>query len=141
MTRVAERFTVSTNIVNPQIFGAVVRLARSGTPTGTLYVNLRNDSDGVPGTVLTTIGSIDVSTLSTSFTDYNFTMSSPYSLTAGTPCWVTVEYSGGSSSNYVSTYQWSVGGHTRGYYTTSWNIETGQIAAQVLSILFVRFHQ
>jgi hypothetical protein len=94
---------------------------------GLYNVRLYSDSSNTPGSLLATIGSIDVSTISTTATDYTFDAATPYTVTQGTKYWISVEYGGGNSSNYVAAFKdagtdrdTSVLGAS---YTTAWTTE------------------
>jgi len=121
--RVAQQIIAPTS-GNPRLGRVVVKLSKTGSPTGTLYIRLYSDNNDVPGSALTTIASVDVSTLSTSSTTYTYDYT--YQLTAGAKYWIVLEYTGGSSSNYVNAYvdnttdrDPSVKGAS---YSTSWNV-------------------
>lgn len=82
-------------------------IKKTGTPTGNATANIYAHSgtlgtSSIPtGSPLATSNTVDVSTLSTSYTTYTFTFSgaNAISLTAGTNYVLTVEYSGGSPGN------------------------------------------
>jgi hypothetical protein len=130
VTRVAQQIIApSSNLLsNLALVTAVVKLLRVGSPTGTLYVRLYSDSNNTPSSLLATIGSRDVSTISSTLAvDYMFDATSPISVTPGTKYWISVEYGGGNSTNYVNAYKdagtdrdTSVLGAS---YTTAWTTE------------------
>jgi hypothetical protein len=129
VTRVAQQVIApsSSQLSNIALFRVVALLQRVGSPTGTLSVRLYSDSANTPGSLLATIGSIDVSTISTSLMDYIFDAATPPSVTQGTKYWISVEYGGGNSTNYVRAFRdagtdrdTSVLGAS---YTTAWTTE------------------
>jgi hypothetical protein len=80
----------------PPLQEADFYLWKSGSPTGTLTVRIRNSNM----TVKATMGTLDVSTLSTSPVLKPFiNLSNGYKMVAGD--YLLAEYSGGDSSNYV----------------------------------------
>jgi hypothetical protein len=129
VTRVAQQVIApsSSQLSNLTLVRVVAKLQRVGSPTGTLSVRLYSDSANQPSTLLTTIGSIDVSTISTTATEYTFDAATPPSVTQGTKYWISVEYGGGNSTNYVRAFKdagtdrdTSVLGAS---YTTAWTTE------------------
>ncbi|MEM3045885.1 MAG: hypothetical protein QW057_02250 [Candidatus Bathyarchaeia archaeon] len=112
-TRVGQRYTVGGDT---HISRVDFQLAKTGSPAGYGYIRIRKVSDD---STVATIGSIDVATLPTSLTWYQF------------PCDVTLdageyrftfEYSGGDGSNYVRiAYRAAnVCAGMRGYYSGGW---------------------
>lgn len=92
------------------LVGCEIPLYKSGSPTGSAYAVLyahtgTYGTDGTPtGGALATSDAFDVSAL----TDddprlFYFTFSTPYSLTSGTKYCLSLEYAGGSSTNYIGT--------------------------------------
>ena len=71
-----------------------MRLAKSDDADGTLYVELWSDNDGVPGSKIADIGSINVADITTDSAgaDYEFTPSSPISLNLETHYWIVLYY-------------------------------------------------
>jgi hypothetical protein len=129
VTRVAQQVIApsSSQLSNLALVRVTVKLQRVGSPTGTLYVRLYSDSANTPGSLLATIGSIDVSTISTTATDYTFDAATPPSVTPGTKYWISVEYGGGNNTNNVNAFK--DGGTDRdtsvlgASYTTAWTTE------------------
>jgi hypothetical protein len=129
VTRVAQQIIApsSSLLSNLRLGRVVARLQRVGSPTGTLSVRLYSDNADRPGTLLATLGSIDVSTISTTATTYTFDAATPPSVTQGTKYWISVEYGGGNSTNYVNAFRDS--GTDRdtsvlgASYTTAWTTE------------------
>lgn len=83
-------------------------LLRQGSPTGNLRAALYAISGGLPtGAPLATSANLDVSTISTSQTDYVFSFTSPYSVVSGTDYAVVLETNGaytGDGSNHINIY-------------------------------------
>jgi hypothetical protein len=129
VTRVAQQVIApsSSQLSNLTLVRVVAKLQRVGSPSGTLSVSLYSDSANTPGSLLATIGSISVSSISTTATNYTFDAATPLSVTQGTKYWISVEYSGGNSSNYVNAFRDS--GTDRdtsvlgASYTTAWTTE------------------
>jgi hypothetical protein len=129
VNRVAQQVIApsSSQLSNLTLFRVVAKLQRVGSPTGTLSVRLYSDNADRPGSLLATIGSIDVSTISTTATNYTFDAATPPSVTQGTKYWISVEYGGGNSTNYVNAFRDS--GTDRdtsvlgASYTTAWTTE------------------
>jgi hypothetical protein len=129
VTRVAQQIIApsGSQLSNLALIRVVAMLQRVGSPSGILAVGLYGDSANTPGALLASIGSINVSTISTTATHYTFDATTPPSVTQGTKYWISVEYSGGNSSNYVATFKdagtdrdTSVRGAS---YTTAWTTE------------------
>ena len=71
-----------------------LKLMRQGSPTGTATIAIIGVSDFIE------IGTIDVSTLTTSFVEYTFTnLSQSYTMVTGDK--ICILYDGGNSSNYI----------------------------------------
>jgi hypothetical protein len=101
-----------------ELTSVVFKVRRVGSPTGNATVNLYAHSgtfgtSSVPtGASLAASETLDVSTLSTSYRDIKFKMSSFYTLVAATKYVVTIEYSGGDSSNRIEVaFDVSPAGH------------------------------
>jgi hypothetical protein len=73
-----------------------LRLKKTGSPTGTATLRIRNAAD----TIVATIGTINVATLTTSYADYTITSLSQ-SVLVEDGYRIMLEYSGGNSSNYI----------------------------------------
>ncbi|HEV8387641.1 MAG TPA: galactose oxidase-like domain-containing protein [Nitrososphaera sp.] len=89
-TRYGEEARVSSSVlVNKLLTKLTVRLRRGLSPSGNISAFVRNSG----GTVVATFSeTINASSLSTSFTNYSFTLGSPYTIKAGDM--ILVEYSG-----------------------------------------------
>ena len=97
LQKVTETNNVQGNIYNQKITQVKVWLKRVGSPTGTLTVGIRNAA----GTLVSPINTQDVTGVSDiDFTQYTFTnLSQSYTLAVGDR--ISVEYSGGNSSNHI----------------------------------------
>jgi hypothetical protein len=78
------------------ISSVTARLHKTGSPTGTLYIRVRKGNN-FNGELLETIGSIDVSTLATSATDYTFNTTS-FVNTITRDCTIFIEPPAGASN-------------------------------------------
>lgn len=96
-----------------------LRLKKQGSPTGLAYCRVWNSSTG---DVIGTLGSIDVSTLTTSDAYYYFT-TTPVTIATSTTIYVGLEYTGGNSSNLVYIESTGSGAlaDTAFTYTSSWS--------------------
>ena len=95
----AEYVTSSSTLVGHQIDTIVVKLKKGGSPTGNFTIGVFNTDLSVKRL----IGTKDVSTLTTSSTNYTFTLpngAQPYLIQAGDK--IGIKYTGGDSSNYVA---------------------------------------
>lgn len=110
--RIGERLDAA--VVNGQVISQViVKLGKQGSPTGTGYLRVRKTSDD---SLVTTIGSIDVSTLTTSQVDKVFNTTATSVLT-NEDHRVLFEYSGGDASNYVKISYSAQPTYYQGKYT------------------------
>jgi len=76
-------------------FTCVIDIKKTGSPTGTAYARIWNAADN---TLIGEMGSINVSTLTSSSVDYSF--SSPVTL-AGQNVYIGIEYTGGDAGNLI----------------------------------------
>lgn len=79
---------------NGTLDSIAISLSKSGSPTGNLTVKLFADSGGVNPTgsaLSSSTTSLDVSTVSTSQTEYSFTFPNDYTLVSGTKYWLRIE--------------------------------------------------
>jgi len=76
-----------------------LRLRKLGSPTGNALVKLYIGATGNPSGSHLVAGSLDISTLTTSYQWITVEMGSVYRLTAGVNYVITAEYSGGDASN------------------------------------------
>ena len=93
-------------------------LRKIGSPTGNLTYVVRDATDSVVGTS----GTLDVSTLTGSFADYELSFSSP--VTLGVDYHVAIEYNGGGVSDYLAIElknETSETGYSWSQYTSSWS--------------------
>ena len=112
-----------------------IPLAKVGSPTGTLTVEL-STAYNASGTVL---GTLDVSTLGTSYTTINFEPSSPVAVNPSTTYWIRIKYNGGNSSNYVkvqeSTDVYADGASKRQYSSGSWYDNSGDLIMTIYGVV------
>jgi hypothetical protein len=89
-TRYGEEARVSSSVlVGKSLTTLTVRLRRVGSPSGNISAVVRNAS----GTVVATFSeTVNATTLSTSFTDFTFTLSNPYTIVTGDK--ILIEYGG-----------------------------------------------
>jgi len=95
-TRRGEVFVASAALLGESITGISAWIKKSGSPTGTLYFRAYDSG----GSLVATFGSLDVSTLTTSFVEESSgTVTDTRTVAVGDR--FLVEYSGGDASNYV----------------------------------------
>ena len=121
----AEYVTSSSALVGKQIDTILIKLKKSGSPTGNVTIGVFNTDLSVKKIFATK----SVSTLTTSYTDYTFSLSSSdqlYQIQAGDR--IGIKYAGGSSSNSVSIMRDTASADPFDgtnsyytYYTTAWN--------------------
>jgi hypothetical protein len=125
----AEYLSSSSVLVGKQIDSIIFKLKKTGSPTGLASIGIIN----ADLTIKKLFGTIDVSKISTSYTDYevNLAGSEPYTLAAGDR--IGIKYNGGSSSNLVSIMRDTDSADpfdgTRTYrtqYESSWQTSTSQ---------------
>jgi hypothetical protein len=119
----AEYVSPSSVLVGKQIDTIVVKLKKSGSPAGYAEIGVIESDLSVKKLFAT----MDVSTLTTSYKDYEFTLSGPpYTIQAGDR--IGVKYAEGTSSSNISImrdtdpadpFDGPNSYHT--YYTTSWS--------------------
>lgn len=127
-TRIAQSFTG----VNGLFSKITVELRKTGSPTGNLTAKLYDHTGtygttGTPtGTALATSDALSVSTISTTSTQYTITFSgaNQYQMTDGTYYWISLEYSGGSTTNKIGVVMDisspTASGRAAYYNGTSW---------------------
>jgi hypothetical protein len=91
---------MSTSAGSP--FNAVLfRLKKSGSPTGNMTAYVLADNGGEPGSIIATLGTLDVSTLGTGYGNYTFISNTIF--TSQTDMWVAWEApSTVNGSNFIS---------------------------------------
>lgn len=90
-----QTFTASASYT---ITGFILKLSKTGSPTGDIKANLYTISGGVPtGSPIASSSTFDVSTLTGSATDTTFTFVTPIAITSGTSYAITIE----TEANYV----------------------------------------
>jgi hypothetical protein len=78
-----------------------VYLKKNGSPTATITASVCNDSSGSPSATCTGAGTLDASTLTTSYVAKLFALINPKALTSGASYWIVLQSSAISSSNWV----------------------------------------
>lgn len=94
--RIGVKFTSSSAHLNKVVDKVSFWLKKTGSPTGTASVVIRNSA----GTIKQTIGTLDVSTLTGSYAWYDFTSSNPLPVTE-TDDRIEIVFTGGSGGNLV----------------------------------------
>lgn len=106
-----------------------LRLKKTGSPTGTATLYLTTDKDSALNTRVELTGTLDVSTLTTSYADYSFSFTTDYVFQAGTTYYIVLAYSGGDASNKVSWGITATNNFTTGtrwdYASPTWTETTG----------------
>ena len=119
----AEYVNSSSVLVGKQIDAITLKLERIGSPTGTAIIGIFNSDLSVKKQ----FGTRDVSTLTGSYTDYTFSLSSsdqPYLIKQGDR--IGIKFTGGNSTSYVATMTdranaFDGANSYRTYYTTLWS--------------------
>lgn len=120
--------------VNGTLNSIRVSLDRDGSPTGNLTVKLFADSGTAPtGSALSSsTTSLDVSTISTSQTEYTFDFPDTYSLVSGVKYWLRIEATyTNSNTNTILVWQnnsgdaYTDGNSNRSADGTTWNSDQG----------------
>lgn len=112
-----------------------ISLDRDGSPTGNLTVKLFADSGGTAPTgsaLSSSTTSLDVSTVSTSQTEYTFAFSNDYTLNSGVKYWLRIEATyTNSNTNTILIWQnnsgdaYASGNSNRSADGTTWNTDQG----------------
>ena len=92
----AEYVSSTSQLIGDKIDQITLRLAKVGSPTGTAQIGVFSDTS-----VKKLFGTKDVSTISTAYSDYTFSLTNNdlYTIQAGDR--IGIKYSGGSGSRYV----------------------------------------
>lgn len=98
LTYVTEKATATSALIGVSASQLTLRLAKSGTPTGTATIGVWDNA----GTLKFTFGTQDVSLLTGTETSYTYTAGSSYTFVSGDR--VGIYYNGGSGVNYVNVY-------------------------------------
>jgi hypothetical protein len=118
----AEYVTEESSLVGKQIDSITMTLKKSGSPTGMAEVGIINEDLSMKSVFAT----LDVSTLSTAYEEFEFASSSPYTIAAGDR--IGIKYAEGTSTVNISVmrdtdpadpFDGPNSHHT--YYTTSWS--------------------
>lgn len=104
ITKRAQKFTASYTYLGFKIAAITFQLSKNNSPTGTITAKHYDGS-----TVQKALGStLDASTVSASKTEYTFTFATPAVLAAND--YITIEYSGGDATNYITFWRVNAGG-------------------------------
>jgi hypothetical protein len=130
--RIAQSFTAVDGLLSK----FAVWLRKTGSPTGNitavLYAHTGTfGTTGTPtGTALATSDALSAASVATVDTEYTFTFSgvNQYSMTAGTNYWLSIEFSGGSTSNKIGVIMDisspTAPGRAAYYNGTTWSFTT-----------------
>jgi len=107
----AQQFYVKpTNCSSIKLRKVIIKLSRTSDADGTLYLELWSDNNGVPGSKIVDIGSMNVADITTDSAgaDYEFTPQSPISLNPETHYWIVLHYPNyaGESINPKAVYSY-----------------------------------
>ena len=122
----AEYVTSTSSLVGKSIDTIIVGLQKVKSPTGAIQVGVFNSDR----TVKQLFGTIDSTIISTSKTDYTFSLPTGQSYKIQSGDRIGIKFTGGSASKYVSIML-DGGNHFDGknsyqtYYTNSWKTSTG----------------
>lgn len=123
-TRLAQSFVGTAGKLSRAIFS----LQRAASPTGNVVAKLYADTGGSgPGTLLATSEVVDITGIGVAWAQVDFEFEDEYTLAAATTYWISVEYSGGDSTNRLEVeVDSSAPGHSGSCYsyTGSWSSET-----------------
>jgi hypothetical protein len=96
-TRAGEVFETGSALINAALSQVSLVLKKTGSPTGTATLVIRKSDDSIAAT----IGTIDVTTITTTDALYTFTnTSNTYKIAVGDK--LLLEYTGGDASNFIS---------------------------------------
>ena len=136
----AEYVTSSSQLVGDQIDTITLRLSRSGSPTGFAEIGVFNGDLSVKKL----FGTINVSTISTSYSDYTFALGPTDLYTIQSGDRIGIKYTGGDTNNIVKTMRdgdsadpFDGVNSYRIYYTTSW---VSSYTAEDLTITLIQTH-
>ena len=129
----AEFVSPTSVLVGKSIDSITVQLKKVGAPTGTVQVGVFNTDLSVKQL----IGTIDPSTVNTSYKQYNFSLASPQTYQIQSGDRIGIKYTGGDTSNYVAimtdtTNAFDSTNSYQTYYTTSWQTFTTQDLYMIL---------
>lgn len=109
----------STGNTAYSLAGVALKLVDSTPADGyNVTVELWSDNSTSPGSLLTTLGSIDDSALTTGLADYAFNLGTPYSLAANTRYWI-MAYSGSGNARWAWSLDQSALGVAGEYFSNS----------------------
>lgn len=117
-TRYAEKFSTGHALIGAYLTEVKVDLKKTGSPTGTVYIRVRNSAD----TIVEEVGNVATSSVSTSYTEHTFTAAGTTLIADGYK--ICVEHTTSDGSNYLT---WPTGAANSianaqfSYYNGSWN--------------------
>ena len=121
LARFGVKIITASPAINTYIKKVKMSLLKVGSPTGTVYCRVRDSVDSVKA-----IGSFDVSTLTTGFADYEFTLDNTIQIALNDR--VLLEYNGGSfSTDYIRCELTTTdieSGYNQTFYDTSYTDNT-----------------
>jgi hypothetical protein len=131
----AEYISTNSSLVGKSIDMMTVQLKKGGSPTGAVQVGIFNNDLSVKQL----FGTFDSSTLTTSYTQYTFALSSPQTYQIQSGDRIGIKFTGGNSSNFVAmmTDQTNAFDGTNSYltyYTTTWNSLTVKDLYMILKL-------
>jgi hypothetical protein len=117
----ANSFSTSTAATLTDV--ELMMLANNPADGGSFTVSLLSDSSTAPGTLLDTIAVVADSSLTTSFADYDYVLTSPVALTSSTRYWI-------EASQAAGTAVWSFDATNGGVGVASeFNLFSGSVVA------------
>ena len=131
----AEFVSPTSVLVGKSIDTITVQLKKVGAPTGTVQVGVFNTDLSVKQL----IGTIDPSTVNTSYKVYTFSLTAPQTYLIQSGDRIGVKYAGGDASNYIATMQdltnaFDGTNSYQTYYTTAWTNLTTADLYMILSV-------
>ena len=132
----SEYITSTSSLLGKQIDTMIVRIQKEGSAIGSVQIGVFSNNLSVKKL----FGTINASTIATSYQDYAFSLSKsvqPYQIQSGDR--IGVKFSGGSSSNNVSVMTDQSGTFNGkssylSYYTTAWNDYTSDDLYMTLAL-------
>ena len=100
---IAQSFVAATTTAVSEI---QFYIKKTGSPANVTY-KLVNNNSGVPGSTVITSGTLNASTVTTSFAYVPTTLTSAVSLVSGTTYWVVIDISSNDASNYYSALSYN----------------------------------
>jgi len=115
-TRIGNKISTGHALIGKTVRGILFRIKRTGTLSGTVYARVYNSAN----TLVATLGSMDVSSIATSSTDYTFNNGASSAVIANGD-YICLEYTGADAVNLLEiTYNAVVANIVASIYTGSW---------------------